>query len=105
MAMKISLLLHLIFWLSLIFLIIFHVKSKTITIATTSPLRHHRPLTNRKTLASNFDFTPFLKHHHLHHHHHHHHDHNSPELSGSQIDPRYGVEKRLVPTGPNPLHH
>lgn len=24
---------------------------------------------------------------------------------GDEIDPRYGVEKRLVPTGPNPLHH
>lgn len=24
---------------------------------------------------------------------------------GNDIDPRYGVEKRLVPTGPNPLHH
>uniref|UniRef100_A0A2P2QDS1 Uncharacterized protein n=1 Tax=Rhizophora mucronata TaxID=61149 RepID=A0A2P2QDS1_RHIMU len=23
----------------------------------------------------------------------------------SQIDPRYGVEKRLVPSGPNPLHN
>nr|CAD1832364.1 unnamed protein product [Ananas comosus var. bracteatus] len=22
-----------------------------------------------------------------------------------EIDPRYGVEKRLVPTGPNPLHN
>ncbi|XP_028762075.1 CLAVATA3/ESR (CLE)-related protein 10-like [Neltuma alba] len=23
----------------------------------------------------------------------------------SEIDPRYGVQKRLVPTGPNPLHN
>ncbi|CAL9098649.1 unnamed protein product [Musa textilis] len=23
----------------------------------------------------------------------------------NEIDPRYGVEKRLVPTGPNPLHN
>ncbi|CAN0896465.1 CLAVATA3/ESR (CLE)-related protein 9 [Linum grandiflorum] len=22
-----------------------------------------------------------------------------------EIDPRYGVEKRLVPSGPNPLHN
>ncbi|CAL9048332.1 unnamed protein product [Musa banksii] len=22
-----------------------------------------------------------------------------------EVDPRYGVEKRLVPTGPNPLHN
>ncbi|CAH1416855.1 unnamed protein product [Lactuca virosa] len=98
MAVKISVLLHLIFWLSLIFLIIFHVKSKSITVPATSPIRDHHALTNRKTLASNFDFTPFLKHHR-------HHD-NSSELAGtSNIDPRYGVEKRLVPTGPNPLHH
>ncbi|XVF43199.1 hypothetical protein PTKIN_Ptkin02bG0021400 [Pterospermum kingtungense] len=27
----------------------------------------------------------------------------SPELN--EIDPRYGVEKRLVPSGPNPLHN
>ncbi|XWS69649.1 hypothetical protein CRYUN_Cryun04dG0197200 [Craigia yunnanensis] len=26
-----------------------------------------------------------------------------PELN--EIDPRYGVEKRLVPSGPNPLHN
>ncbi|ERN05435.1 hypothetical protein AMTR_s00007p00237640 [Amborella trichopoda] len=26
-------------------------------------------------------------------------------IEGGEIDPRYGVEKRLVPTGPNPLHH
>lgn len=25
--------------------------------------------------------------------------------NGTTIDPRYGVEKRLVPTGPNPLHN
>jgi hypothetical protein len=25
--------------------------------------------------------------------------------SNSNIDPRYGVDKRLVPTGPNPLHN
>ncbi|KAG5608186.1 hypothetical protein H5410_019467 [Solanum commersonii] len=27
------------------------------------------------------------------------------EPSGSEIDPRYGIEKRRVPSGPNPLHH
>ncbi|KAL4184319.1 hypothetical protein AMTRI_Chr10g225010 [Amborella trichopoda] len=51
--------------------------------------------------------------------HHHHHlfprnrfpiSHSSPFLSltppySEEIDPRYGVEKRLVPTGPNPLHN
>ncbi|XP_020593073.1 inactive protein FON2 SPARE1-like [Phalaenopsis equestris] len=61
------------------------------------------------------------------HHHHHHHSHPSsyhghstttlvaaahepnPTLArddtGNEIDPRYGVEKRFVPSGPNPLHH
>ncbi|KAL4036114.1 hypothetical protein IC575_004838 [Cucumis melo] len=70
---------------------------------------------NRKLMTSSkFDFTIFLQHlhvdnhpphhHHRHHHHHHHHRADSPEV-GAEIDPRYGVEKRLVPTGPNPLHH
>ncbi|KAH7278556.1 hypothetical protein KP509_38G046300 [Ceratopteris richardii] len=26
-------------------------------------------------------------------------------FEGGEIDPRYGVDKRLVPTGPNPLHN
>ncbi|XP_062221167.1 protein FON2 SPARE1-like [Phragmites australis] len=57
--------------------------------------------------------------HHRHHHHqhdqHHHHHHAgrwnrqgippSVATNGEGIDPRYGVQKRLVPTGPNPLHH
>ncbi|PIN02457.1 hypothetical protein CDL12_25020 [Handroanthus impetiginosus] len=28
-----------------------------------------------------------------------------PPDDGDEIDPRYGVEKRLVPSGPNPLHN
>ncbi|KAI3953766.1 hypothetical protein MKW98_017590 [Papaver atlanticum] len=28
-----------------------------------------------------------------------------PLQNGDEIDPRYGVAKRLVPTGPNPLHN
>nr|DAD34992.1 TPA_asm: hypothetical protein HUJ06_005632 [Nelumbo nucifera] len=28
-----------------------------------------------------------------------------PPPLDDEIDPRYGVEKRLVPTGPNPLHN
>ncbi|XP_068641122.1 inactive protein FON2 SPARE1-like [Aristolochia californica] len=49
-------------------------------------------------------------HHHHHHHHHHHRQHSSSsvvvaEADPHEIDPRYGVEKRLVPSGPNPLHH
>ncbi|CDP00566.1 unnamed protein product [Coffea canephora] len=70
-----------------------------------SSLSHHQPSIHRKALASaEFDFTPFLKSHH-----------NkrprrspddrAPPSDGDEIDPRYGAEKRLVPTGPNPLHH
>ncbi|KAJ8460016.1 hypothetical protein OPV22_032942 [Ensete ventricosum] len=29
----------------------------------------------------------------------------SPPAVREEIDPRYGVEKWLVPAGPNPLHH
>ncbi|TKY54944.1 CLAVATA3/ESR (CLE)-related protein 13 [Spatholobus suberectus] len=62
---------------------------------------------NRKILAAGrgFDFTPFLHHHRRHHHRRHHHRSHKPEPKATEIDPRYGVEKRLVPTGPNPLHH
>ncbi|KAL1551109.1 hypothetical protein AAHA92_18990 [Salvia divinorum] len=28
-----------------------------------------------------------------------------PRSGDNEIDPRYGVEKRLVPSGPNPLHN
>ncbi|KAI3454831.1 hypothetical protein Pfo_011494 [Paulownia fortunei] len=28
-----------------------------------------------------------------------------PSEGGDEIDPRYGIEKRLVPSGPNPLHN
>ncbi|XWS34168.1 hypothetical protein CRYUN_Cryun21dG0017200 [Craigia yunnanensis] len=28
-----------------------------------------------------------------------------PPAELNEIDPRYGVEKRLVPSGPNPLHN
>ncbi|XP_028776377.1 CLAVATA3/ESR (CLE)-related protein 12-like [Neltuma alba] len=54
----------------------------------------------RKTLAIKFDFSPILKHHH-------HREEDSSEIdpAAREIDPRYGVDKRKVPTGPNPLHH
>ncbi|KAF3327498.1 Protein FON2 SPARE1 [Carex littledalei] len=29
----------------------------------------------------------------------------APPEQNEEIDPRYGVSKRLVPTGPNPLHN
>ncbi|CAO2045663.1 unnamed protein product [Urochloa humidicola] len=74
-------------------------------------------------VVTSFDAATSLStdHHHYHHHHchqhhqdHHHHHvdlwnrHGIPPSSvgkGEEIDPRYGVQKRLVPTGPNPLHH
>ncbi|XP_052198550.1 CLAVATA3/ESR (CLE)-related protein 12 [Diospyros lotus] len=63
--------------------------------AANLPLPRHPPPANRKVLENSkkFDFTPFLRNHSRKH---------PPE---SEIDPLYGVEKRLVPTGPNPLHH
>ncbi|CAA0840658.1 CLAVATA3/ESR (CLE)-related protein 13 [Striga hermonthica] len=30
---------------------------------------------------------------------------NRPPTSGAEIDRKYGVEMRLVPSGPNPLHN
>ncbi|KAL9661130.1 hypothetical protein QQ045_025951 [Rhodiola kirilowii] len=53
-------------------------------------------LSSSSSRSSLFDFTPFL--------------HRMPaeeagDREGSGIDPIYGEEKRLVPTGPNPLHH
>ncbi|VVA95214.1 unnamed protein product [Arabis nemorensis] len=63
-----------------------------------SPSFHYRP--GRKALTvRKFDFTPFSKDLRRKHHR----EVSSP--GGSEIDPRYGVEKRLVPSGPNPLHH
>ncbi|KAL5064977.1 hypothetical protein RYX36_026714 [Vicia faba] len=58
---------------------------------------------NRKILATGFDFTQFINR--QHHHRHHHRHHNRHHRTHTEIDPRYGVDKRLVPTGPNPLHH
>ncbi|KAF5734615.1 hypothetical protein HS088_TW15G00107 [Tripterygium wilfordii] len=50
----------------------------------------------RRLLTSKIDFQQFLRHgHHQHRH----------KPTGSEVDPGYDVEKRLVPTGPNPLHH
>uniref|UniRef100_A0A7N0TZM9 CLAVATA3/ESR (CLE)-related protein 13 n=1 Tax=Kalanchoe fedtschenkoi TaxID=63787 RepID=A0A7N0TZM9_KALFE len=55
---------------------------------------------NRKLLESRqFDYTPFL--HHLRH--------PPPDQEdqhlGGEFDPVNAMDKRLVPTGPNPLHH
>ncbi|KAI5387337.1 hypothetical protein KIW84_073460, partial [Lathyrus oleraceus] len=36
----------------------------------------------------------------------HHHNLDPPHTNiGVELDPKYGVEKRLVPSGPNPLHN
>ncbi|KAK8916696.1 CLAVATA3/ESR (CLE)-related protein 12 [Platanthera zijinensis] len=75
------------------------------------------PANHRKLLSTQ-------AHHHQHHHHsrrshHHRHSRSAPSSAdfkpnvtvgagvddGNEIDPRYGVEKRFVPCGPNPLHH
>ncbi|KAB5544724.1 hypothetical protein DKX38_012836 [Salix brachista] len=110
MASKIS---H-ILWLSLLLLALHELRSFRSKINTNSrdqtsstsisSISHH-PFHNRKALVSKFDFTPFQKHHQQ--------QHENPlpgedehkKAARSEIDPRYGVEKRLVPTGPNPLHH
>ncbi|KAL1295120.1 hypothetical protein HN51_055975 [Arachis hypogaea] len=103
MTLKISQLLHILLWLSLILFLLFHeycnLNSK-INKPTNPKNHHHHPFNNgRKVLlASKFDFSPFFNHHHRH-------KHPPPDPSDTEIDPRYGVEKRRVPTGPNPLHH
>ncbi|GAV67051.1 hypothetical protein CFOL_v3_10560 [Cephalotus follicularis] len=101
MAMKISQYFFIIIlWFS-IFLLLFHTCSKnSIIYINHISVDSKYNLNNRKLLASNFDFSPFLKHRHNGHDRRH-----SPETAGEEIDPRFGVEKRLVPTGPNPLHH
>ncbi|XVF12346.1 hypothetical protein REPUB_Repub08aG0108900 [Reevesia pubescens] len=111
MAIKSSILhlFSLILWLSLL-LLFFNINSNdinsSINISHPQVSIFHHTLNNRKLLATKFDFTPFL-HHHKHHQRHRprHVPDVLPEPSGNEIDPRYGVEKRLVPTGPNPLHH
>ncbi|KAK7840046.1 clavata3/esr (cle)-related protein 13 [Quercus suber] len=66
------------------------------------PLSHQTTtLSNRKVLISKINFSQFLQHQHQQRHH----VAAPPESAGTEIDPRYGAEKRLVPTGPNPLHH
>ncbi|KAI4313978.1 hypothetical protein L6164_026921 [Bauhinia variegata] len=108
-TLKYSQILFILLWLSLI-LLIFHEFynfkpkiGKKLFVETSYSLPPRHSLISRKVLASKFDFSPFLKHHNHHH---------KPEMatkppdpSENEIDPRYGVEKRRVPTGPNPLHN
>ncbi|XWS33995.1 hypothetical protein CRYUN_Cryun21dG0001400 [Craigia yunnanensis] len=111
MAWKVSHFLFTILWLSLLLLLLhefhnfkFNINSKQVNSITFSPLSHN-PLISRKVFASKFDITLFQKHHQQEQ------DKHSPDMkkqsepADNEIDPRYGVEKRLVPTGPNPLHH
>ncbi|XWS61008.1 hypothetical protein CRYUN_Cryun07bG0088400 [Craigia yunnanensis] len=114
MAMRSSIL-HLfsiILWLSLLLLFfewcnLFNKDISSTNISHQVSSSHHT-LSNRKVLATKFDFAPFLHHQKHHRRHRPRHvpvDDVQPEPSSNEIDPRYGVEKRLVPTGPNPLHH
>ncbi|CAN6577982.1 hypothetical protein TB2_039240 [Malus domestica] len=106
-------------WLSLILLSVhgwFHLVSKNSSnqinptqaaAYSLSSSDRRYTLSNRKVLlASKFDFAPFV-----HRNQQRQKDHPykyvpvRPEPGGTEIDPRYGSEMRLVPTGPNPLHH
>ncbi|KAK3440414.1 hypothetical protein EUGRSUZ_B00694 [Eucalyptus grandis] len=71
---------------------------------SSSQPRNQLSWSNRRALASKYDFTPYLRHRQRHHHHRHHQTGHAPVVPGPP-DPFYGAEKRLVPTGPNPLHH
>ncbi|XP_031120431.1 CLAVATA3/ESR (CLE)-related protein 12 [Ipomoea triloba] len=67
---------------------------------------HHHPralrISSRRVIMGvGFDFQSFLQHR----GHRKHLASAAPESDDDEIDPRYGVEKRLVPSGPNPLHH
>ncbi|RHN63834.1 hypothetical protein MtrunA17_Chr4g0062601 [Medicago truncatula] len=111
MTIKLQYVLSFIIWIFL-FLIPFHMclgiksnissTSGKITITGNTKFQVYR---NRKILATGFDFTPFLNRHHHSHRHHQDHHHRSHMPKETEIDPRYGVDKRLVPSGPNPLHH
>ncbi|CAI9768090.1 unnamed protein product [Fraxinus pennsylvanica] len=94
-----------IIWLFLLLLVLFHefygikyLQNSECNDSSSSSLLVHHPLIHRKTMASTkFDFSPFLNRRH--------HRKHSQERGPPEIDPCCGVEKRLVPTGPNPLHH
>lgn len=89
-------------------------NSKTISNIHKQISQHHHHLhrrrpnlaMSRKVLASKFDFTPFVNRRKQHHQRRPSKDHHTqPADNSDEVDPRYGVEKRRVPTGPNPLHH
>lgn len=97
MALKIPHFLLPVIWLSLFWLLFLqgwcNVVSKNNYSDHLSVSR--RNLVSRKVLAGKFDFSVFRRHHVP----------LQPRPSETRIDPLYGVEKRLVPSGPNPLHH
>ncbi|CAH8254987.1 unnamed protein product [Arabidopsis lyrata] len=74
-----------------------------ISFAFTTSYKHKsgiNSLGHKRILASNFDFTPFLKSK----------DRTqwqrqSQSLTGKETVSWYNDEERLVPSGPNPLHH
>ncbi|KAL1218529.1 CLAVATA3/ESR (CLE)-related protein 12 [Cardamine amara subsp. amara] len=109
MALKFSQIIFIVLWLSLFFLLLHHLYSPNLRrLYSTEPSmsKHdHRQdiirLGSRKTLSQRFDFTPFHRQDNNHHDHHR----SGEQYDGDEIDPRYGVEKRRVPSGPNPLHH
>ncbi|EOA34162.1 hypothetical protein CARUB_v10021664mg [Capsella rubella] len=114
MALKFSQILFVVLWLSLFFLLLHHLYSlnsrrlylnaSTEEPSSMSKQQHQRSHTirlvvSRKALSQRYDFTPFINRRHDHHHR------SEEQYDGDEIDPRYGVEKRRVPSGPNPLHH
>ncbi|VVA94528.1 unnamed protein product [Arabis nemorensis] len=111
MALKFSQILFIVLWLSLFFLLLHHLYSfnlhrlYALNAAKPSISKHHHHtisrLVSRKALSHKFDFTPFQNRENNRHGH----RLSDEKHGGDEIDPRYGVEKRRVPSGPNPLHH
>lgn len=99
MAFKKSLsLLGFLLLLSLLFLLYDHNNhnSKNYEYDDNLKVGHHREILEISNSNNQlFDFTPFKRFHRKH----------VPVRPEPEIDPLYGAEKRLVPTGPNPLHH
>ncbi|KAG2667308.1 hypothetical protein I3760_15G107900 [Carya illinoinensis] len=116
MAFRLShVLISLLLWLSLLLLFFSH--GRLFSFYSTKNIRsiqshhmsisQHTLISNRKVLAGKINFKAYRRHrHHRHHPSSRGHVPVQPgPAAGSEIDPRYGAEKRLVPTGPNPLHH
>ncbi|KAF8045721.1 hypothetical protein N665_4508s0001 [Sinapis alba] len=113
MALKFSIILFIVLWLSFFFLLLHHLYSFNLhhlyslnanDLSRPNHKDHHSlytiGLVSRKALSHRFDFTPFQPRENNHHY-----RPSGEKDGGDEIDPRYGVEKRRVPSGPNPLHH